>query len=227
MKVLKFLSGFVLIFIFNSCAYYPQLTDIPLINKKGDVRIDAGVTSMLSANATASYGLNDKLALQVYGNIVHGYYFQAAAGPYKNLKNGNVLELYNGLGYGYGDAYNDANPGNLKGNYQILFSQLNFGHRNGSFAHSDYGVSLKAGYMHSYMKDDNYYDIYSYEPFRAINYIRDHSLLLEPTAFWRFGGERLKISFKVGSSYICKFTNRDKYFPYSNLNFGIGLNYGL
>ncbi|MDO9153506.1 MAG: hypothetical protein Q7U47_07355 [Paludibacter sp.] len=93
-----------------------------MINKKGDVRIDAGVTSNISANATASYGLSDKIALQVYGNVVNGYYFQAAAGPYKKLKNGNILELYNGLGYGYGNAYNNANPGNLFGNYQILFS---------------------------------------------------------------------------------------------------------
>ncbi|MDO9153505.1 MAG: hypothetical protein Q7U47_07350 [Paludibacter sp.] len=77
------------------------------------------------------------------------------------------------------------------------------------------------------MEDDNYYydDPLTYFQ-RALYYI-DHSLLLEPTAFWRFGGERLKVSFKIGSSFIFKLTNRDRNFPFSPLNFGIGLNYGL
>ena len=225
MKNLKILYVFGFILILQGCAYYPQLTDIPLISEKGDLQVDAGITTCITANVTASYGLTDKIALQVFGSIVNGYYFQAAAGPYKKLKNGSILELYNGIGYGYGDAYNDANPGHLSGNYQVVFSQLNYGVTNRSFLNSDLGISLKTGYMHSYMKDDNYYDIYSYDPYRQVDFIRDHSILLEPTAFWRFGGKNLKFGIKAGTVLFYEFTSQNKSFPVGPLNIGMSLSY--
>ena len=85
------------------------------------MRVDAGISIVPSANATVSYGLTDKIAIQWFGSIGtdERYYFQAATGLYKNKGNNKILELYGGFGYGYGNAYKDANPGNLLGDYQL------------------------------------------------------------------------------------------------------------
>lgn len=214
----------ILLFLNNGCVYYPQLNDIPLIKEKNDLRIDAGFSSMFSAYSTISYGLTDKIAVQVYGNYLHGYHFHGALGYYKNFKEKNVFEAYSGLGYGNGEAYKDANPGHLTGDYYLPFAQLNYGRVNCRFAHLDYGIGLKTGYMTSNFLDKNFY-----EPNESLPYIsyKDNSILLEPTLFMRLGGYRLKFDIKIGSCYIYKLTNVDRNLPYSHLNFGIGLNYRL
>lgn len=108
---------FSLTIILTGCVVYqPQAVDIPLINKKKDLRIDAGISNLTSANATISYGLTDKVAVQTFGSYQLGerYYFQGAIGLYKKQNIQQVMEWYGGFGYGQGDAYNDANPGNLR-----------------------------------------------------------------------------------------------------------------
>jgi len=50
----------------SSCFYYSELIDVPLINEKNDLRVDAGF-SPASANAAVSYGLTDHIAIG-YGN---------------------------------------------------------------------------------------------------------------------------------------------------------------
>ena len=209
----------------SGIVYQPQTVDIPLISKKNDLRIDAGVSILPSANATVSYGLTDKIALQTYGSVGadEKYYFQGAVGIYKKYNNQKIMELYSGFGYGYGSAYKDANPGDLYGNYQQYFLQLNYGKVDCKIANMDYGFGLKAGLLHSNLTDDNYYDFYS-ETGPFITY-HDNSLLIEPTMFLRFGGEKLKFNIKLGSCWIYKFTNTDKEFPYSFINLGLGLNY--
>ena len=221
-----FLIGTMLFTILMSgCVYYPQLADVPLIHEKHDLRADAGISAMISANATVSYGLTDKLAFQVYGNILNGYYGQAAIGHYRMYYNRNVIEFYGGFGYGYGDAYRDAGPGDLEGNYRLVFTQINFGHTNAHFAHADYGFGIKAGWMNSSFRDLNFYRFYSeYGPFKTYT---DQSLLIEPTLFVRLGGEKLKFNLKTGGSWVYKFTHQDKFLPYSRWNIGIGLNYSF
>ncbi len=212
--------------VMTSCiVYHPNLVDIPLINKKHDLRIDAGLSDVLSANATISYGLTKKIAVQTYGSFGSDekYFLQGALGYYKDLGNRRIMEIYSGFGYGYGNAYKDANPGNLYGDYQVYFAQFNLGKVNGSFAHMDYGIGVKAGFLHSNLTDKNYYKIYS-ENGPYLNY-KDNNILLEPVCFIRFGGEKLKVNFKLGGSLMYKLTNTDKNFPYSHVNFGIGLNY--
>lgn len=202
-------------------------TDIPLISEKNDLRVDAGISLIPSANATVSYGLTNKIAIQGFGNISADdtYYFQAATGLYKNLVANKILELYGGFGYGYGDAYNDANPGNLYGDYQLYFGQANFGKIGSNTSNFETGLGLKTGYLHSNLTDKNYYDwISSSGPFKTYH---DESILFEPVGFIRFGGDKLKISVKVGGTLIYKFTNTDRDLPYSYFNIGLGLNYRL
>lgn len=210
----------------TSCVvYHPQTIDIPLINKKKDLRIDAGVSLVPSAHATISYGLSNKIAVQTFGSIGPDdrYYFQGAVGYFRDLGNRKVMELYTGFGYGYGSAYKDSNPGDLYGDYQLYFTQFNFGKIDCKFANMDYGFGIKTGYLHSNLIDRNFYAYYSENgPFATFNY---NSFIIEPTAFVRLGGERLKFSLKLGSCWLYKFTNTDKFLPYSFINFGLGLNY--
>ena len=202
-----------------------MMSDIPLISEKNDTRIDAGISSVVSANATISYGLTNKVAIQGFGSLRpdNGYYVQVATGLYKNIGNNKIFELYSGFGYGYGDAYKDANPGNLYGNYQIYFLQFNYGKIGCKFANMDYGFGLKAGLLHSNMIDNNYYNWTSETgPFMTYH---DNSLLVEPNLFLRLGGEKLKFNIKLGSCWLNKLTHTDKRLPYSFINLGLGLNY--
>lgn len=212
----------------SSCVVYEtKTTDVPLISEKNDLRVDAGVTMISSANATISYGLTDKIAVQGFGNYgsKDRYYVQAATGLFKNRGNNRVIELYGGMGYGYGNAYKDSNPGHLRGDYQLYFGQLNYGKIANESSHFEIGVGIKTGYLHSNMTDENYYDLVSENgPYKTYH---DESVLVEPVGFVRVGGPRLKFNVKLGGTMIYKFTNTDRSLPYSCLNLGVGLNYRL
>ncbi len=212
----------------SSCiVYHPQSTDIPLISKKNDLRVDAGISLIPSAQATISYGLTDKIAVQGFGSIgsEERYYLQAATGLYKNLGNSQVFEVYGGFGHGYGNAYKGANPGHLYGNYQLYFTQFNFGKIATEHSNFEVGVGVKAGYLNSYLTDDNYYSVKP-ETTPNVEY-HDKSLLFEPVGVMRVGGSKLRFSLRLGGALIYKFTNTENNLPYSKVNIGLGLNYRL
>jgi hypothetical protein len=131
------LSTFLIILIvtLSSCSVYqPMTTDIPLIHKKNDLRVEAGASLIPAFTATASYGLSDKFSVQAFGNIGIGdykkddFYFQAAGGYYQKYDNDNVFEWYNGFGYGEGNTGRHHDPdAYLEGNYQLYFTQINYG----------------------------------------------------------------------------------------------------
>ncbi len=213
-----FLLGLLMI---GCVVYHPQTIDVPLISERGDLKIDAGISLLPSVHSTVSYGLTDKVAIQAFGSYGYDsrYYLQAAAGIYKETKPSRILELYGGYGY----AYHDANPGSLDGNYQQIFTQLNYGIISTESSNFESGVGLKIGYFHSSLDDHNYYYPLSFTgPYDVIN---DHSILLEPIAFIRAGGDHLKFSLKLGGAFIYKLSNRDKYLPYMFINLGLGLHY--
>lgn len=61
------------VLLLNGCAvYYPQTTDIPLIKEKKELRVDGGISLFPAINGTVSYGLTDKIAVQVSGNLMMG-----------------------------------------------------------------------------------------------------------------------------------------------------------
>jgi hypothetical protein len=220
------LSLMTIIFVsisIKSCIYYPQIVDIPLISEKNDLRIDGGISLAASANATVSYGLTEKIAMQAFANIAgDNYYFQGAAGIFRKFDSKIIMELYSGFGYGYGDAWVTDGSGTLYGNYQQYFLQSNFGKIDTKFANIDYGFGLKAGLLHSNLTDNHYY---YWE--RPVHIYADNSLVVEPSLFLRLGGERLKFNIKIGGCRVYKFTNKDKKLPYSPLNIGLGVNYRI
>ncbi len=212
--------------LLTACTVYqPQITDIPLISHKNDLRIDGGFSANMSTQLTLSYGLTEDLALQTYGSIGSDekYYLQGAIGYYNPMGNNTIMELYGGVGFGYGSAYRDANLGNLYGPFQLYFSQFNIGRVQNKFAHMDYGLGIKAGLFNSFFTDRNFYGFYSEEgPFTTYH---DHSFLIEPTLFMRLGGEKLKLSIKLGFCLIDQFSEYEKRLPYSYYNLGLGINY--
>lgn len=232
-----------LIFLLTSGGIYdPQMVDVPLISEKADFRIDAGYSSLSSSFATFSYGLTNKLSVQTYGSYSNAnqYYLQGSIGLHKELGKKKVLELFAGYGYGIGNGSNDSIPGNphygsgssyygymdmgfLEGSYQQYFTQINYGMVKCDFANMDFGIGLKAGFMHSNFTDKFYYRFYSTD--NHFDTYSDNSLLIEPLAFVRLGGEHLKLSFKAGNSWIYKFTNKDHVIPFNRVNVGVGLNY--
>lgn len=226
MKIQAITFGLFLSLMMSGCiVYHTQTTDIPLIHKKNDLRADAGISIIPSAHATISYGLTEKIAIQGFGSIGSDdrYYFQAATGLYNNMGNSRVVELYGG--FGYGNAYNNANPGNLLGDYQLYFGQLNYGKIANELSNFEIGFGMKAGYLHSNLTDKNYYNhISETGPFKTYH---DESVLFEPVGFIRIGGQRLKFTVKLGGTLIYKFTNTNRSLPYSYFNLGLGINYRL
>jgi len=212
--------------IMTSCVvYYPQTVDIPLISEKKDLRVDAGISVIPSIHSTVSYGLTDKIAIQGFGSISSDdvYYFQAATGLYNNRENSRVLELYGGFGYGNGRAEKSGDWGTLRGDYQIYFGQFNYGKIASEHSNFEIGFGVKTGYLHSNLTDKNYYNWISESgPYKTYN---DNSLLIEPAAIMRVGGEKLRFSAKLGGTMIYKFTNTDKHLPYMFINLGLGVNY--
>ncbi len=231
-KLKVFSSIFILIILSSGCVIYPHTIDVPLIKEKNDLRVDAGISRALDATATVSYGLTEKIAVQGFGSYGADdkHYVQGAVGYFRNTGNNIILEWYSGFGYGYGDAYNNAKPGNLFGNYWLGFTQFNFGKVNTRFANTDYGIGLKTGYLLTNLTDRNYYDIYYVDDLLK-NYtypaIKDNGILFHPMLFTRLGGEKLKFNLKAGTIWIYKFTNRDKKLPTAHFNIGLSLNYSI
>jgi hypothetical protein len=228
MKIKITIFEILIVLLLSSCiVYHPQTIDIPLISEKNDLRVDAGISVVPSAHATISYGLTNKVSIQGFGSVGPDdrYYFQAATGLYKKHNKNKVMELYCGYGYGHGDAFKDANPGHLFGNYQLYFAQYNYGIIANEKSNFETGIGIKSGLFHSSLTDKNYYHLYS-EPGSFITY-QDNSLLLEPAGFIRIGGKKLRLSINLGGAILYKLTNSDKSIPNSYLNLGLGLNYRL
>lgn len=224
---MKALPILFLTLLVTSCGFYiPQSADVPLINHKNDIRIDAGANRLFTAGmATVSYGLTDKVAVQAYGSLGSNnrYFYHGALGWYKNLENRNVMEVYVGAGNGYGYNSNHDTGTDKSGNYQVYFSQFNYGKLGGESGIWDLGFGLKAGIFHSNILTE-------YDPVMSGNQPSltniDNNLLIEPNFFVRIGDDHVKFSVKMSSVYISGHNNSAS-LPYFPLNLGVGLNIRL
>lgn len=211
----------------TSCVYYPQAVDIPLISEKNDLRLDAGVSTDVSAHCTVSYGLSDKIALQGFGRYGadEKYYYQGAIGLYKKYLNDLISEGYAGFGYGISDLQTTKHDaGELEGTFKLYFLQWNIGRKDRRFAHVDYGLGLKGGLLSTSFTDEGWWNEDYYETDIPYKFI-DQSLVFEPHAVFRIGGSHLKFNVKLGSCMLYKLTHQKYKMPFSFWNIGIGFNY--
>ena len=226
----------IICWLATSCVYYPRLTGIPLIKEKGDTRIEGGIGILApSLQASFSQGATDKIAYQLSASIDpygpgnrSGLYAQTAVGYYNNISDRNVIEFYGGLACGRSNAYQNANPGNVFGNYQVYFLQLNYGNIKKKKANLESGVGIKVGLLHSKMTDANYFfDPFDYPPNEPYSVYRMNGILFEPTAFLRFGGEKLKFWTALGASVYYQLNHTGKELPANAPGFGMGVSYNF
>lgn len=222
------------ILIYGCAVYHPQSTDIPLIDHKGELRIDAGASIIPSIYFTVSYGLTNKISFMTYASagVEERYYFQFSPGFYKTLQSKKVIELYGGYGFGHANTVKDpfANipervEQSLAGTYQLYFAQLNWGKKISSPKEFDWAIGLKTGLFHSILTDRNYYRIYpESEPFSTY---KENSILIEPVFVFRIGNEKVKFTNKVSLTKIFKLNNPENTIPIPIVNFGLGINFTL
>ncbi len=209
------------------------MVDIPLISKKGDLRVDAiGSIPSMFVNTTISYGLTSNIAIQINGSICPFYSqsinskinYQGAIGYYKDLGDKTVMEIYSGYGKfnNYSDfeaSYSD-NYTAYTSKYNIYFSQFNIGKMKEYF---DYGLGIKAGLVKSNLEKDLYDN--NTNPYQT-TLSSSNNFLVEPTFFIRVGGNNLKFNFKLGTCYIfnTSTTSSSAFFPF---NLGFGINYSF
>lgn len=227
------------LFVFNGCgSYNPQCVDIPLIERKGEVKLEGGAVVLdktLVGHISAAAGVTDHIAIQGH---IHGLanksglgikYMQLATGYYNKMGRLNT-ELY--LGYGFNTfAYNmtsDADPdpyGRDDGNNHIAFAQFNCGWNHLANSHIDIAFGLKVGYMHdSRIRTNYYYDWYYNDnlgSWSTEQSIVGNRLLLEPTAEIRIGWTHFKPSLMIG--YYHAFP--DDYLSGLRLSIRLGLTY--
>lgn len=221
MRINIYFALLVVVVTMKSCAIYsPQSVDIPLIHKKKDFRFDGGISLLHPAlNTTLSYGVTNKLAAQVYGNLgsdENEHYYHGAFGYYKNLVNNALIEVYGGAAFGKATHFYHSSGERLKGSYTLPFIQVNLGKLSTESSKLEYGGGFKTGFLNTDLTQntfDNGYLIYDY-----------NGLLLEPTVFLRPGRKSARINFKLSGCWIGELTNTGKILPYSRFNFGISLN---
>lgn len=223
----------ILLSVASCSIYHPQMIDIPLLEEKKDLRIDANVSIdpfiQPAINATVSYGITNHFAVQGGADITSGtaWYLQGALGYFTPLPNKMVIEAYAGFGYGMGDTETRKqtdttifNPTHYMGQHNQYFAQVNWGFTNLTKAHIDVGLGFKGGLfqtnLHNIWLDD-----------QTINRIHGNYLLIEPVAFIRLGGEKVKFKIQVGYCQLFDTKKMDIPYTYMPFSVGVGANFNL
>jgi len=217
----KFIFATTLILLSGCAAYYPQAVDIPLIKDKDDLRIDAGFFSAPAINSegatagvhwTISYGITNMVAGQIYMSMdaLMRPHIQFAPGLFKGFENNTVIELYSGYGYGVGSWQSESG----KNDYHLAFAQFNIGKTGISNANIDFGLGLKGGHIFSNDYIDTSEDIH-----------QKSGLIIEPSVFIRFGGQRVKFCTKI--NYLWTKTVSDRYYFPLSVSMGVNLHFQL
>lgn len=228
-----------------SCSiYHPQAVDMPLINHKGDLRIDANASASVwlilpdavNINATASYGFNDWLSGQVHANYGgENWYLQAAPGAYLSLGGKAVAEAYLGVGYGGSDYEGTSSSGEgsssssssssstshaYKGHYLLPFGQFNIGWRN--LGAVDIVFGLKTG---AFMPDFEYHTFRADGTENPDNYVHytTHNFLLEPQLQFGVGVDKVKFTMRLGYTFMSDLNDASEKMYHDFFTLGAGV----
>ncbi|MBP5548683.1 MAG: hypothetical protein J6X58_07335 [Bacteroidales bacterium] len=214
-----------------SCVmYHPHNVDIPLLEQKGDLRIDGSLNMTFplldgtGANATVSWAPLNMLGLQASGSISdpENYQVQAAVGTFKGWGK-SVLEFYVGAAKGHSYYEFSNKQANVGGPYNMFFGQINFGWNHLANDIVDVGVGFKSGMMNPNWSKETYDESTGTWSIAATH--TDPHLLIEPLLMLRMGGEHLKFCINVAYSVFADWPTDDNNFNYTRLSVGAGLNY--
>ena len=232
-----FLPFAVVTLMAASCSiYHPQAVDMPLINHRGDLRIDANASTSVwlilpdavNINATASYGINDWLSGQLHANYGgDNWYLQAAPGGYVPLGGKAVFETYLGMGYG-GSDHKDGGGSDTagsqyyiyKGNYLLPFAQFNIGWRD--LGPVDIVFGIKTG---AFMPDFEYNRYHADGTVMQDHYVHydTPNFLLEPQLQFGVGAERAKFTMRVGYTFMSDLNDASDKMYHDFLTFSAGV----
>jgi hypothetical protein len=220
MKI-RYFTFLIALFLINGCAVYvPQPVDIPLIKKKGDVRIDAGynysygredTVASFGFHDTFTWGMTDFLAFQayIYLDRLARAHLQGALGLFKNYQKNYVIELYGG--YGYSQTSTEVFVKKYYYDYNLIFSQFNIGIADFGETPTDVGLGLKSGYLyHNFQKYDVEID--------ETPYIKN-GWIVEPSFVLRWGSRKVKFSTKI--NYLWTDTIRKSYYNPFSISAGV------
>ena len=239
----KIILSLALAAVAASCSVYrPQIVDIPLIEEKGDTRIDASAglsLGLFSASAafgvTATHGFTDILSGQLHANYAGGsnFYLQAAPGIHTRVGSSATFEAFAGVGYG-GSGYDATTTStssdgsssssgsySYNGTYLLPFAQLNFGWRH--LGPCEIAFGLKAG---AFLPDYEYHR-YNSEGAEDLDRYRNYkttNALLEPQLQFRVGGEKVKYTLRLGYAWLDDvMRNSESNFTYDFLTVSNGI----
>ena len=189
--------------LFAGCGvmYHPQLADVPLIDHKGDTRVSATAYAypLFGFETTTTVGLANHFAWQLH---LGTDYFHVAPGIFFAHDN-RVLEAY--IGYGKGNGGRNHPTDYLidygRGSYTSVFLQFNYGWKDLTKAHIDYGFSLKVGRFEPVFNGKIPTIVDNNVVGENISYYTTN-LQLEPQAFFRIGGEHIKYCLQAGFVYL-------------------------
>jgi len=214
------LAAVILLFMESCTIYLPQPASIPLMNEKNEVQLNGGFTFLGGANGSVAFAAGEHVALQAYGSVHPDQinYFQGSVGYFTKSNSDLNFEIYAGLGAGDGSDWGFDNTELYNGDYLLYFAQANIGQTNLGSAHIDYGFGLKSGLFDATVADYSISD-----PI----YYTNNSVLIEPQAFIRLGGEKFKIGFQVNGSRIFNLSSKEAAMFYYPVNFSVSMNFRI
>lgn len=214
-KTLLFSVAVVALMATSCSIYHPQAVDMPLINHKGDLRVDANASASvwlilpdaININATGSYGFTDWFCGQVHANYGgDNWYLQAAPGAYVSLGGKAVFETYLGVGYGGSnhkdDGDNDTSGSQYyiyKGQYLLPYAQFNIGWRN--LGPVDIVFGVKTGVFAPDFEYNRYHADGTVMEDRYVHY-NTPNMLIEPQLQIGLGTDRVKFTTRLGYTWM-------------------------
>ena len=216
--------------------YYPQCVNIPLIEERGDVRLEGSLLAdknlVCIGHFSAAGGLTDNIAAQFFfRNHISWTDNQVSLGWYKKLGSG-VFEIYGGYGNANGirSSYSDDEPDiyySKIGHISQYFTQINYGWNHLANSHIAIAGAVKTGMLDSYMRylhTGNEYVAGTEYPGTSRHY---WGFFLEPYLSFCFGWEHLKFNIKAGYDLIRPEAMKNINTPRLMLDVGINYNFNI
>ena len=219
----------------TSCImYHPHNVDLPLLQERGDLRIEGSISASLptlagtSANLSVAYAVLPNVGVTAYGTLgdMQNRYGQLGAGTFWPLTPHTVLEAYVGYGGGYSYHTNTRTTGVkrvVEGPYSLMFTQLDYGWAGIADETMDVAFGIKSGLLNSHWTN-NLYDTTGV----AMNdpeTLERPFFLLEPQVQFRVGGPHLKFSINMAYAVIFDWPTDNEFFNYERLSISAGINY--
>lgn len=252
-----FLIGYILAYLFlSSCStmYIPPMTNVPLLENKGETQIDIGA-STTSLYLSGDYAFSNKYAIQFNGNAsFHNFssYYDIFTNDSTNRTGGmftpdydwgefshrygeigigryNILnsdwKLETFIGSGIGTGFEEVYD--MHSDYYLGFIQCNAGRKlkNNNF---EFGFACRIAYSNFNLVYDRFEDGNKTE-------LSFDNISAEPNVFFRVGTRSVRFYSKIGFNILYCFDSfegidlargiRDEQFNFTSLHFSIGLNF--